>query len=222
MALQENKDSYNIKALSLSEFVLQCSDCHRLCLEKTARVLENRSRAPRGWEGLFSSVAEQRRFEDLDLCESRCHNVQAVCPSNDKVREYEQALAAASLKPKNITPPNPSLLQAASRCQHAVEVFSNVLFALAHKPSKVSFPIKDPAKGEGKGSEPHDGAPTETHRKVLAGATNMNSEILRRGRKGHQDQLIPREEDIASSTDSDWATHTPTSAPGLSGTTPKW
>lgn len=222
MALQENRDSYKVKALSLSEFVQQCSDCHQLCLEKTVRVLDNRSRAPRGWEALFNSVAEERRSEDLDLCESRCRYMQTTCPSQDKVQQYEQALAAASLKPKKSTPPNPSVLQDASRCEHAVEVFSNVLFALAHKPSKVSFPTKDLKTGGNTDAESHAGAPTEAHRKVLEGAKNMDNDVSCRWSKLRHERFGSKAQDVASSTGSSLAPDTAAASPASSGTTPKW
>ncbi|CBZ29054.1 putative ribosomal P protein AGP2beta-1 [Leishmania mexicana MHOM/GT/2001/U1103] len=222
MTLQENRDSYKVKGLSLSQFVLQCSDCHQLCLEKTARIVENRSRAPRGWEALFNSVAEERRSEDLDLCESRCRYMQATCPSQDKVQQYEQALAAASLKPKKSTPLNTSVLQEASRCEHAVEVFSNVLFALAHKPSKVSFPTKDLKTGGTTDAEAHGGAPTEAHRKVLEGAKSTDTDISRRWRKLRQERLDSKVHDLAASTGSSSVPDTAATSPGSSGTTPKW
>ncbi|KAK7195415.1 ribosomal P protein AGP2beta-1 [Novymonas esmeraldas] len=222
MALQENKDSYAVKALSLSEFVLQCTDCHQLCLEKTARVVENRSRAPRGWDSVFHSVAEERRTEDLELCESRCRDVHSVCPSQDRVRQYEQVLAAASLKAAKGTPPSPPLLQDASRCEHAVEVFSNVLFALTHKPSKVSFAAKDPQTGNIKYDESHDGAPTEAHRKVLEGAKNIDNEILRRWSKARQDRLNMEEQGIVRPAGTTAVPQVPTDASASSGTAPRW
>ncbi|AYU81178.1 ribosomal P protein AGP2beta-1, putative [Leishmania donovani] len=222
MALQENRDSYKVKAFSLSEFVQQCSDCHQLCLEKTARVVENRSRAPRGWEALFDSVAEERRSEDLDLCESRCRYMQATCPSQDRVQQYEEALAAASLKPKKRTPPNSSVLQDASRCEHAVEVFSNVLFALAHKPSKVSFPTKDLKAGGTNDAESHAEAPTEAHRKVLEGSKSMDNDIWRRWSKLRQERIGSNAQDITSSTGSSSLPDTAAASAGSSGTTPKW
>ncbi|GET90988.1 ribosomal P protein AGP2beta-1, putative [Leishmania tarentolae] len=222
MALQENRDSYKLRSLSLSEFVLQCADCHQLCLDKTARIVENRSRAPRGWESLFNSVAEERRSEDMDLCESRCRYMQTTCPSQERVQQYEQALAAAFLKSKKGTPPAASVLQEASRCEHAVEVFSNVLFALAHKPSKVSFPTKDLKTAGTTGAESPAGAPTEAHRRVLEGAKNMDSDILSRRSKLHQQHTGSTEQVIASPSGSSWVADGGVHSPSSSGTTPKW
>lgn len=226
MALQENKDSFNAQALSLSEFVAQCADCHKLCLEKTARVVENRSRAPRGWDSVFDSVAAERRSEDLDLCESRCQYMQTSCPSKERVEGYEPALAATSQRGKK-TKVDPAVLQEASRCEHAVQTFSNVLFALAHKPSKIAFATnKDLRTGSDKYDETQDGAPTEAHRKVLEGAKNIDSEILRRWSKARQGRLHMEEQGIVqspgntpSSTNSGAP---PPSSSGPTGTTPTW
>lgn len=222
MALQNNKDSFQTKALSLPEFVLQCSDCHKLCLEKTARVVENRSRAPRGWDSLFDSVAAERRSEDLDMCEKRCQYMQTVCPSKEKVQEYEKVLDVALQRGKKAKA-DPSFLQEASRCEHAVEMFSNVLFALAHKPSKVVFvTTKDPHTGEEKYDESKDGAPTEVHRKVLEGAKNIDEEILRRWSKARQGRLGMEEQGIVQKPGNTVPGAEPSAPSGSSGTTPSW
>jgi hypothetical protein len=222
MALQYNRDSFKTKALSLSEFVLQCTDCHKLCLEKTARVVENRSRAPRGWDSLFDSVAAERRSEDLDMCESRCQYMQTTCPASEKVHEYEKVLTAAAERAKKVKT-DPSLLQEASRCEHAVEMFSNALFALAHKPSKVAFSTtKDLRTGNTKYDEAQDGAPTELHRKVLEGAKNIDSEIMRRWSKARNDRVQMEEQGIVQSPESSTTGTTSPAALVPSGTTPKW
>ncbi|KPA83542.1 putative ribosomal P protein AGP2beta-1 [Leptomonas pyrrhocoris] len=222
MALQDNKDSFETKALSLSEFVLQCADCHKLCLEKTARVVENRSRAPRGWDSLFDTVAAERRSEDLDMCESRCQYMRTTCPSGEKVLEYENVLATTSHHAKKVKP-DPAVLQEASRCEHAVEMFSNVLFALAHKPSKVAFSTtRDPRSGAEKYDKTHDGAPTEAHRKVLEGAKNIDEEILRRWSKARNDRLQMEKQGILRSPEDTGPGAAPSTPPESSGTTPKW
>lgn len=222
MALQENRDSYEAKALSLSDFVVQCADCHQLCLEKTARVVENRSRAPRGWDSIFNSVAEERRSEDLDQCESRCRYLHTACPSRDKVLQYEQVLAAAAPQSRRRVPPDASLLQEASRCEHAVETFSNALFVLAHKPSKVSFTTNDPKTGTAKYDEAHDGAPTEAHRKVLEGAKNIDGEILRRWSKARNDRLNMEQQGIVRAPGASASADSGSSGSPSSGTTPTW
>ncbi|KPI83649.1 putative ribosomal P protein AGP2beta-1 [Leptomonas seymouri] len=222
MALQDNKDSFEIKALSLSEFVLQCADCQKLCLERTARVVENRSRAPRGWDSLFDSVAAERRSEDLGMCESRCQYVQTSCPSKEKVQEYEEALAATSQHGKKLKTSS-SVLQEASRCEHAVERFSNMLFALAHKPSKVAFSTSRAPHTEGeKHDASQDGAPTEAHRKVLAGAKNIDAEILRRWSKARKDRLQMEEQGIVQSPENTGPGTALSAPPESSGTKPTW
>ncbi|KAG5472595.1 hypothetical protein LSCM1_04001 [Leishmania martiniquensis] len=221
MALQENKDSYEVKALSLSEFVLQCSYCHQLCLEKTARVVENSSRAPRGWESVFHSVAEERRSEDLGLCESRCKYMHDVCPSQAKVQKYEEALAAAAPKARKSTPPSASVLQEASRCEHAVEAFSSVLFALAHKPSKVSFPTKGPQEGTTYG-ELRDGPPTEAHRKALEGVKKAQNVTLSGWSKAPSEHVDGEKHDSSSPAESIYTPKTAGAFSPSSGTLPKW
>ncbi|KAG5498877.1 hypothetical protein JKF63_03166 [Porcisia hertigi] len=222
MALQENKDSYEAQAFSLAEFVLRCSDCRGVCLQKTARILENGSRAPQGWESVYNSVAEERRLEDLDICESRCRYMQSICPSENKVRQYEEALATASPTTKKRALPDPTILQEASRCQHAVELFSNILFALAHKPSKISFGVSDPRKAVTKFDESQDGAPTEAHRKVLEGAKNIDQEIMRRWTRSRQTPVNMKEEDISTSAGFSPTPDTMPTSSGSSGTSPRW
>ncbi|KAG5498146.1 hypothetical protein GH5_02946 [Leishmania sp. Ghana 2012 LV757] len=222
MALQENKDSYEVKALSLTEFVLQCADCQRLCLEKTARVLENRSRAPRGWESVFDAVAEERRTEDFRLCESRCRIMHTACPSRDKVRQYEEVLAAAAQKDRKGTPPNASVLQEASRCEHAVETMSSVLFTLAHKPSKVSFPTKDLKAQDTKYGEARDTAPTEAHRKALGGAKAAQSALSSNWSKLRPDHLDGDRQHTASPADFSRDPKTAATSSASGATTPRW
>lgn len=223
MALREHKDSYDFKVFSLSSFVAQCSNCQKLCLEKTERMIDNRSRAPRGWDTLFKAVAEERRNEDFDLCETKCLHLARVCPEAHVIESYEKAVGAKQ---------NPALLakefslQEMSRCENAADTFSKVLFSVTHKPSKVSFDQgKDQVASEKPGS-PSDGAPTEVHRKVLEGSKSIDNEILRRWSKSRQDRLnmeeqgiLRSEKDVAELRRSHRKADEET---GASGTTPRW
>ncbi|ORC90679.1 putative ribosomal P protein AGP2beta-1 [Trypanosoma theileri] len=186
MALQSHKDNYNTNGLTISSLVALCSDCSKLCLERTERVIENKSRAPRGWEKEYMTVAQERRKEDYNLCEVHCQRVASVCPiSSDIDRFY--ALGYKKVAQLNDLNGLPSIQQM-SRCERAAFDFSNVLFSLAHKPSKVVFETVDPKTGV-KTEDREDGEPSEVHKKVLAGGS-VKDEILRRwstARRGRED-----------------------------------
>lgn len=183
-----------MREVTLSEMVALCQDCSKMCWEKTSRVVENVSRAPRGWEDVFKSVAEERRREDNEVCVKFCTLVKTSCPASSQVAAYEK-VDFKKVK-KGSYPAGVPSIQEMTRCEHAVEKFTNVLFTLAHKPSKVSFgagstPEQD-ASGDGKGkNEP----PTEAHRKVLEGA-KVDDEIVRRWSAARQGRIHMEEQGV--------------------------
>lgn len=187
MSLVSHQDSCKTKAVALSDVVAMCTNCTDMCWDKTQRVVSNTSRAPRGWESLYGAIATDRRQEEYEMCTSRCQLVRSSCPEVDKLKKYE-SIDEKALKRVPYPDGIPSL-QELSRCEHAVEDFSRVLFALAHKPSKVVFETsevgveKEGRLGGGKGSPP-----TEVHEKVLKGA-NVDDEILRRWSTARKERL---------------------------------
>lgn len=216
MSRQENKDSVSLRAMSLSDMVDLCADCTALCLSRTERVITNSSRAPRGWESLYRSVAEERRNDDLALCEQRCRAVQQGCPSAAQLRRYEatslprgatlsagevrKALAdTTAAEPAAATPS----IHAISRCEHVAEVFASTLFLLAHKPSKLVFDNtlsqnSDSSSPAGDGSvwPEESSGKTEVHQKVLRGAADVDAEIMRRWSTARRERLYMQDHGI--------------------------
>ncbi|CBH12016.1 ribosomal P protein AGP2beta-1, putative [Trypanosoma brucei gambiense DAL972] len=189
MALQLNKDKYNTNELSMASLVALCSDCKRLCVEKTGRMVENMSRAPRGWEEEYTSAAEKRRGEDFELCHSRCLRVTSVCPSPTALEWFESLgyRRVAEMSPTDGIP----TIQQVSRCEYALTDFTNVLFSLAHKPSKVMFDKVNPKTGERLDREV--GGESSDIKKPVLGAGSIDEAILnrwsspKRGRRDMED-----------------------------------
>ncbi|CAD2213683.1 ribosomal P protein AGP2beta-1 [Angomonas deanei] len=208
MALQSHKDSFRLKELSLGDMVGLTDDCTQLCRGRTERIVENRSRAPRGWEKVFYNVAAERRDEEFATCLEKCQHVQRSCPESTKLKEAEIAFEEHpptkksggwfSFGSKKDTTSNATLpashvnsayaafsLMQMSRCEHALEDFSAELFTIAHKPSKVSFQGKDPATGEVKDSG--DIAPPVTGKGATPSAdppSEAHRKVLEGGKAG--------------------------------------
>jgi hypothetical protein len=182
MALYVSKDKLETQEVTLSGLLRLCEDCKLFCLQKTERVIDNRSRAPRGWEKEYLDVATQRRSEDYDTCFDACNLLNRSCPAVSRVEQYDlhqeqsEALrnnhtAASPTKPQEVAKPAkrgwfgfgkssgeepvkpidvaqlPSA-QEVARCENAAERFAKILFAIAHKPSKVHFDAINPKTGE--------------------------------------------------------------------------
>lgn len=227
MALQSNHDSHATKEVGVSDIAAMCNDCTTMCWEKTARIVNNVSRAPRGWEKLFKSVAEERRLEDQVVCEAFCERVRATCPVTDRIIAYEK-VDLRKIKKGAAYPEGVPSVQDMTRCEHAVEQFSNLLFTLAHKPSKVSFATggASEAPAAAAGDTGDAAPPTEAHRKVLEGG-KVDDEIVRRwsaarqGKLHMQAQGILRTEDGAKEFKQELKDQEKREAANR-GTTPRW
>ncbi|RNF10795.1 ribosomal P protein AGP2beta-1 [Trypanosoma conorhini] len=227
MALQTRRDSYNTSEQTLSSLVTLCADCPKFCHERTERVVENRSRAPRGWEPQFTAVAEERRKEDCGLCESYCRRVASVCPTPTAIERFE-ALGYKEAARRSAAEDGLPTVQQMSRCENAVAEFSRVLFLLAHKPSKVAFEDVDPKTGanmseEGAGA----GEPTEVHKKVLRGGS-IDDAILkrwstaRRGRAEMEELGVVRSAEETAMLKQERDRQSALESPNTRGTTPRW
>lgn len=160
MPLLVTRDRLDSNHVTLSGIVTLCKDCVSYCLEKTERVMANKSRAPRGWEKEYLEIAEARRTEDSRLCVDACQLLPRSCPSVERLiahEKYEDERAVyLQEKKKNprtrmLPPVAPEELPSVyemSRCENAAERFSKVLFAISHKPSKVHFDSVNPKTGE--------------------------------------------------------------------------
>ncbi|CCD12021.1 unnamed protein product [Trypanosoma congolense IL3000] len=177
MALQLNKDKYGTNEFNMSSLVALCSNCASLCLERTERAMENMSRAPRGWEAEYTAVARERQREDLTLCQSHCARVASVCPAPEALERFE-AVGHRTAVEKPVADGLPTLQQV-SRCEHALMDFTQVLFSLAHKPSKIVFEKLNPKTGERLDDEVSGGAAAGSEKSVLSGRS-FDETILNR------------------------------------------
>mmetsp|Transcript_70011 Transcript_70011/g.81633 ORF Transcript_70011/g.81633 Transcript_70011/m.81633 type:complete len:252 (+) Transcript_70011:50-805(+) len=152
MPLIVSRDSLESKQTTLVGLVELCQDCVSYCREKTERYLENRSRAPRGWETEYEAIAAERRKEDAEKCEAACRLVQRGCPTVEKLQAYdayyESMRQSRSSTAAGVPPPSLPTIQEVSRCEHAAERFASVLFAISQKPTKVHFDSVNPKTGE--------------------------------------------------------------------------
>ncbi|RNC38102.1 ribosomal P protein AGP2beta-1 [Trypanosoma cruzi] len=225
MTLQTRRDKYDTSQLTLSSLVALCADCSSFFLERTARVLDNQSRAPKGWENQFAAVAKQRRQEDCELCERYCHRVSSVCPDSKDIEHFE-ALGYKEVARRTSLDGLPTVQQM-SRCENAVSEFSRVLFSLAHKPSKVAFEDVDPKSGLKKSEEGGDGEPTELHKKVLSGGS-IDDAILqrwstaRKGRAEMEEMGVLRSAEETASLRQELGRQRSEEYIKTRGTTPKW
>jgi len=157
-----NKDTYDVKAVSLADVAAMCHDCVTLCRQRTSRLITNNSNAPKGFEDLYSNLARGRVREEQTKCENECGLVRESCPTVLEISYYDErsALRAAQraelAKKPNAKPSRPALAdetvefqQSIDRCEHAAERFTQYLFALAHKPTKVHFEAVDARSGKG-------------------------------------------------------------------------
>ncbi|RNF02367.1 ribosomal P protein AGP2beta-1 [Trypanosoma rangeli] len=224
MALQTRRDSYNTSQQTLSSLVALCTDCPKFCHERTERVVENSSRAPRGWESQFMAVAEQRRSEERALCERYCHRVASVCPAPTDIERFE-ALGYKEVTQRSALEGLPTVQQM-SRCENAASEFSRVLFSLAHKPSKVSFDNVDPKTGA-KVTEEGEGEATEVHKKVLSGGS-IDDAILkrwstaRRGRADMEELGVIRSAEETARLKHERDRELVVESSNARGTTPRW
>lgn len=215
MTLRTHSETLETKGLSLAEMVQFSTDCSSLCWDKTERVVENTSRAPRGWEYIFKSVAKERREEDYSKCTSVCALVQKACPEPSRIEKYEHLIAEKRRFQGRQVPEGVPTIQEISRCEHTVELFAQLLFSLAHKPTKVAFEVNS---GQEDPSPPCGGAPTEAHRKVLEGsARNIEEEIAKRWKRNRIDPSAS----ILQNVDSGNPVSTDCS-PKQGGTRPTW
>ena len=117
----------------------------------------------KGREKAWAEKAKLRQQEDINLCMAECTLVQTACPSEKKLLQlehYDERLATAKL-PKNandgkwrevLSEVPPVSDQDYTKCEHAAERFVQMLFVLAHKPTKVRFDLVDPKTGKKLGS----------------------------------------------------------------------
>ncbi|KAG8340420.1 hypothetical protein ERJ75_000740200 [Trypanosoma vivax] len=220
MALKLNKDSFEAREVSLTSLVALCADCRELCLRQTERVMENRSRAPRGWDNEYKLVAEERRKEDYHLCEHSCIRVAVACPALDALERFE-ALGYRKAAQIGVQDGLPSVQQV-SRCEQAAAGLSRVLFTLAHKPSKVMFEKANPKTGQQFEEEAGESAVAQ---KPLASSRSIDEAILNRwspsarGQKEMEGLGFIRSKTEASNHKRDTDVESPGEA---KGTVPKW
>jgi hypothetical protein len=101
---------------------------------------------------------------DMEKCMAECTLVNSTCPEPKKLQQlqsYDERMETARL-PKNaknaqwrevLSEVPPVSDQDFTRCEHAAERFVKLLFAIAHKPTKVRFDTVDPKTGKKLGSD---------------------------------------------------------------------
>eukprot|EP00758_Cryptobia_borreli_P003928 Tbor_TRINITY_DN4069_c0_g1::TRINITY_DN4069_c0_g1_i1::g.11763::m.11763 len=170
--MQQNKDSYELKEVTVGDLVEMCVDCNSTCQRRTSRVVDNSSRPPRGWEKEYENVANNNQKVEFEKCMTACQAVSRWCPKPSYVRTYMGEEPKTVEKPSGSKRPwwklgfggsgdkasssSHNNIDSSSNvvtesemgiCINKVEDFTKMLFLLAHKPTKVMFQTYDPKTG---------------------------------------------------------------------------
>ena len=188
MPLIENRDTINASQVSLVDIVDMCLRCKALCDERTMRFVENRSRAPRGWESEYMRRAEQNKKQAFNMCVESCEQVSRSCPNSEEIHQYleyhkQGAAKNGDSKSRMDFDALPSAAEI-MRCESVAERFARTLFAVAHLPTKVSFDAVNPKTGErlSEGAEKPEAQPELS-------AKSANDEIMRRWSTSRKERI---------------------------------
>ena len=160
--MNPNRDTSLSKQVSLGDIVELCSNCTSLCASKVQRVVSNASRPPKGWENEWGARAKEDQKDEMDKCMVGCNRVHTQCPPAREVRLFQGESVDGEEAPTKgpwwkfglggSKPVSSSTAvvtdQGISICENSAAEFAQVLFMLAHKPTKISFSSMDPKSGD--------------------------------------------------------------------------
>lgn len=226
----------------MAELVDMCRDCTSLCTSKTRRVLENRSRSPRGWEKEYDEVAMSFQKHEFEQCLEACARVQRQCPEPTTIRQrlgvqpdsvrlsqssdsrpwwkfWSSGSQVTHLEVQQSTVVTDAELGV---CENAAGDFSNVLFMLAHKPTKVQFHSYDPKTGDAYNPDTGEWITRNKANQSSKEITAMLVDKWNSGLHGKHAQRAPEVNESDAGMPSQQSTSAPAHDPSVRGTVPRF